>query len=304
MGDQRAHACKKPFSWYGGKEALAPFLVSLLPRHDTFVEVFGGSGALLFAKEPSRLEVFNDLDSGVVNFFRVLRDPAQADALQRLLSLTPYAREEYYDCLHTWEETDDPVEQARRWYCAVIQTRNNALRATGWRSTKVPASNPARAWSHGITQLADCMARLAQVQIDHRDFEAVIRAYDGPNTCFYLDPTYHTETRRKHSCYRHEMTPADHKRLLSCIGEVQGMVLLSGYAHPLYQEALAFWDCLTLGVRCSSAVRACAGQQDVEPERLRRTECLWRNPACVQHHASLFSDLEGGLAWQGMEVLS
>ena len=44
---------KKPFAWYGGKEALASTLVSLLPRHKTYVEAFGGSGALLFAKEPS-----------------------------------------------------------------------------------------------------------------------------------------------------------------------------------------------------------------------------------------------------------
>jgi DNA adenine methylase len=283
----------KPFSWYGGKSALVPVLLSFLPAHQVYVEVFGGSAALLFAKAPSSLEVLNDLDSGVVNFFRVLRDPVQADALQRLLSLTPYAREEYYDCLHTWEETDDPVEQARRWYCAVIQTRNNALRATGWRFTKVPASNPARAWTHSITHLADCVARLSQVQIDHRDFEQVIRAYDGPDTCFYLDPTYHAETRRKQRCYQHEMTPADHARLLACIVQVQGMVILSGYEHPMYQEALSTWECSRLNVTCASAVDAAgADAGDRAPAVLRRTECIWRNPACLRRLPSLFAEME------------
>jgi len=288
----------KPFPWYGGKSALVPVLLSLLPAHQVYVEVFGGSAALLFAKVPSALEVLNDLDSGVVNFFRVLRDPVQADALQRRLSLTPYAREEYYDCLHTWEAIDDPVEQARRWYCAVIGTRNNALQATGWRSTKVPASNPARAWTHGIAHLSDCVARLAQVQIDHRDFEQVIRAYDGPDTCFYLDPTYHTETRRKRACYRHEMTPADHERLLSCIVQVQGMVILSGYDHPLYQEALSAWECSRLPVTCASAVDAAgaigAMASNRDPDALRRMECLWRNPACVRQQRTLFAEME---AW-------
>jgi DNA adenine methylase len=284
---------EKPFPWYGGKSALVPVLLSLLPAHQVYVEVFGGSAALLFAKAPSALEVLNDLDSGVVNFFRVLRDPVQASALQRRLSLTPYAREEYEDCLHSWEETDDPVEAARRWYCAVVQTHNNALRATGWRSTKIPASNPARAWSHGIAHLTDFVTRLSKVQIDHRDFEQVIRAYDGPDTCFYLDPTYHTETRRKRSCYRHEMTPADHTRLLACIVQVQGMVILSGYEHPLYQEALSAWECRHLDVACASAVDA-AGRSTGEraPDALRRTECLWRNPACVRQQRSLFADME------------
>jgi len=63
----------KPFAWYGGKEQLAALLCSLLPVHEVYCEVFGGSGARLFAKPKSRLEIFNDLDSGVVTFFRVLR---------------------------------------------------------------------------------------------------------------------------------------------------------------------------------------------------------------------------------------
>lgn len=282
----------KPFSWYGGKSALAPLLLSLLPTHRVYVEVFGGSGALLFAKPPSALEVFNDLDSGVVNFFRVLRDREQARALQQALQLTPYAREEYNDCLRSWQDVGDPVEQARRWYYAVIGTRNNALRATGWRSTKVPASNPARAWVHGIAHLSDCVARLAHVQIDHRDFAQVIAAYDGPETCFYLDPPYLPQTRRKCACYRHEMSWADHERLLACLTGIEGMALLSGYDHPLYQEVLAGWDCLSLDVMCPSAVDATAGTDDRAPAALRRMECLWRNPACMRQQPSLFANME------------
>jgi DNA adenine methylase len=287
---------KKPFNWYGGKQALAPLLVSLLPRHQVYCEVFGGSGALLFAKEPSPLEVFNDLDSGVVNFFRVLRNPEQAERLQNALQITPYAREEYYDCLSSWEAADDPIEKARAWYCAVMQSMNSSIRATGWSATKAPSSNPARAWQNNITNLATCVSRLAHVEIDHRDFEQVIMAYDSPLTCFYLDPPYLAETRRKQRCYVHEMTEADHERLLTCITRVQGMIILSGYAHPLYQEALQSWECHTLTLRCSSAVRALAVlERDTTPDQLTRTECIWRNPACVRASSSLFANVEGGL---------
>ncbi|MDQ2905672.1 MAG: DNA adenine methylase [Chloroflexota bacterium] len=286
---------KKPFSWYGGKGALAPFLVSLLPLHQVYCEVFGGSGALLFAKEPSDLEVFNDLDSGVVNFFRVLRNPQQAAELQRLLTLTPYAREEYYDCLIQWEEAPDPVEKARQWYVGVMQSMNSSIRNTGWSTTKAPGSNPARAWVNTIASLTTYADRLAHVEIDHRDFEAVIHTYDSPVTCFYLDPPYLAETRRKGRCYHQEMGREDHERLLSCILQVQGMVILSGYAHPLYQEAeaLASWESIKLNTRCSSAVRAHAAQHEVSPEVWTRTECIWMNPACVQHQRSLFHALQG-----------
>ncbi len=292
---QKRRRARKPFAWYGGKEALASTLLALLPTHKVYCEVFGGSGALLFGKEPSRLEIFNDLDSGVVNFFRVLRNPQQATVLQQMLTLTPYAREEYYDCLEQWKTADDPVEQARQWYTGVMQSMNSSIRSTGWSSTKVPGSNPALAWTNHILCLETCVRRLAQVQIDHRDFEQVIRAYDSFDTCFYLDPPYVPDTRQKRNSYHYEMSLDDHKRLLRCIQHVQGMVILSGYAHPMYHEALTTWERLTLTVRCSSATRPTAIAQGKAPEGFQRTECIWMNAACVQNQPSLFHYMNADL---------
>lgn len=291
------HKVKKPFAWYGGKEALASTLVSLLPVHKVYVEPFAGSAALLFAKELSSIEVINDLDSGVVNFMRVLRDPVQSAELHYRLTLTPYAREEYYACLEHWDEESDPVEKARQWFTGVMQSMNSSIRNTGWSATKTPGSNPARAWRSSIANIPACVQRLAYVQIDHRDFEQVIQAYDGLHTCFYLDPPYLAQTRRKQRCYHHEMSEADHRRLLTLILHVKGMVLLSGYPHPLYKEALASWECLTFTLSCSSAVRAYAHtpKNKIGPEQLTRTECVWMNPACVksQRQLTLFRDLQG-----------
>ncbi|GCE06129.1 DNA adenine methylase [Dictyobacter aurantiacus] len=283
---------KKPFAWYGGKSALVPTLLSLLPTHQVYCEVFGGSGALLFGKSPSPIEIFNDVDSGVVNFFRVLRNPQQAEALQALLQLTPYAREEYYDCLRGWQEAPDPVEKARQWYCAVMQSMNGSIRATGWSSSKKPGSNPAQKWSNHTRHLKQFAHRLSKVQIDHRDFEQVIQAYDGPETCFYLDPPYLVETRKKAQCYTYEMSTADHQRLLACIQQVKGMVILSGYEHPLYKEALTGWDCKKVTVSCSAENRS--SKQEILPQTMRN-ECIWRNPLCVQEEKRakqvlLFSD--------------
>lgn len=278
----------KPFAWYGGKEALAPLLVSLLPIHEVYCEVFGGSGALLFAKPPSHLEIFNDLDSGVVNFFRVLRNPEQVQELQHLLTLTPYAREEYYDCLQQWETTTDPVERARQWYVGVMLSMNSSIRNTGWSSTKEPGSNPAKAWRNSIQRLHLCAERFAQVEIDHRDFEQVLRAYDSPTTCFYLDPPYLPATRRRRYCYRQEMSLADHERLLVCLQDVKGMVILSGYAHPLYQQALSSWQCMRLTTRCSSAVHPDKTPNEGEWNRI---ECIWLNLTCIRQQPTLFGDL-------------
>ncbi len=68
--------------------------------------------------------------------------------------------------------------------------------------------------------------------------------------------------------YRHELTDADHVDLLSGLRALKGMVILSGYPHPLYDNALADW-------------------QRIEREALAdgarpRTEVLWINRACWQ----------------------
>lgn len=82
-----------PFAYYGGKTGMASRIIDLFPPHDTYIEPFFGSGAVFFAKGPSRHEIVNDIDGSIVCFFRQLRD--NLDELERVCALTPYARDEY-----------------------------------------------------------------------------------------------------------------------------------------------------------------------------------------------------------------
>ena len=44
----------------------------MLPHHECYVELFGGAAWVLIGKSPSRVEVLNDIDGEVINFFRVV----------------------------------------------------------------------------------------------------------------------------------------------------------------------------------------------------------------------------------------
>src|SRR3954471_23822281 len=92
------HRLRSPITWFGGKGMLARKIAPLFPPHHCYVEPFCGGASCLFAKPPSPVEVINDLDSDIVTFFRVLRDPQKFEAFYRLAALTPYSREEY--CRH------------------------------------------------------------------------------------------------------------------------------------------------------------------------------------------------------------
>lgn len=102
---------KPPFAYYGGKARLAPWIVSLMPRHEVYVEPCLGAGAVFFAKPPTEHEIINDLDGAIVTFFRVLRD--RPDELIRLCELTPYARAELA-AADPDEDGLDELERARR----------------------------------------------------------------------------------------------------------------------------------------------------------------------------------------------
>lgn len=98
----------------GGKVKISSWVTSFFPRHQIYVEPFGGAAGVLLNKEPSPLEVYNDLNSDLVTFFSVLRDKEKAAELIRRLRLTPYAREEYYSFYPMPAEGDDE-EAARGW---------------------------------------------------------------------------------------------------------------------------------------------------------------------------------------------
>jgi len=103
---------RPPITWHGGKARLAPAIIAQFPPHRAYVELFGGSGAVLLAKPRSRIETYNDLDGGLVNLFRVLRNEDTFELLARALSFTPYSRVEFDLAA---EPTDEPVERARRF---------------------------------------------------------------------------------------------------------------------------------------------------------------------------------------------
>lgn len=212
-------------------------LLPYIPVHRIYVELFGDGASLLIAKEPSGVEVYNDLNSGLVNFFRVLRDAKQFNQFQRLAQLTPYAREEFDLCKRTWDEMADPVERAHRWFTVARQSFGGNFHSWGYGVTgsRQGMAGEVASWLGVIERLPAVSARLLRVQIENNDALKLIHCYDSPDTFFYLDPPYVLSTR-KGGGYKHELTNDSHTRLVKALQEIKGKALLSGYANPIYAE--------------------------------------------------------------------
>lgn len=75
------------------KKLLAQFPESF----DRYIEVFGGAGWLLFASDRhAKLEVFNDVNSNLINLYRCVK--YHPEALQKELEYTLMSREQFFDC--------------------------------------------------------------------------------------------------------------------------------------------------------------------------------------------------------------
>lgn len=263
-----------PIAWYGGKKKMAGWLIERFPEHVRYVEPFGGAGHVLFTKPPSVFEVFNDLDNRIVNFYRVVRDPDSFKRLQFILELSPHAREEFDDAMDT-SLCEDPVENARRFLVLMRQARGGlgmtAATKSAWAVSKRIRRKMPEAVSKFLTAidgLPDVHERLRHVTIECLPALQVIEKYDGPDTFFYVDPTYVAETRhgKKAATYLHEMTREDHEALLDLLLTVKGKAMISGYASDLYDSRLAGWRREEL---VTTAHVANSGQ--------RRVEVIWMN---------------------------
>ncbi len=264
---------RAPFAYYGGKAGMAQSIVDLMPEHRVYMEPFFGSGAVLFAKPPSRFEIVNDIDASIVTFFRVLRD--DLDELERVCSLTPHARSEFVAA--TLDGYLDDLERARRFWCRVNQSFvKTAGVQTGWsittaRNQSVPDSILSR-----IGRFRPAVERLMGVSIECCDAADLVSRLATDDTLVYADPPYLAETRRgrdrqRPGDYRHDMGLAeDHERLAEVLRSTTARVVLSGYPSPLYEELYGDWWQIDVHVHVHSS-------NAVTSRRGQRVERIWCN---------------------------
>lgn len=229
--------------YFGGKWKLGPWIIEQFPEHDTYVELFGGAASVLLQKRPSRQEVYNDLDEHIVGIFRVLRDKKSAERLIYLLETTPYSRKEYEEAYKFKDETD-PVEKARKIISlsfmaystdSVTRGHKTGFRAGASRKRFQPACHD---WANFPPHLIKVVERLKRVIIEHRDWKEVLELYDASNTLFYADPPYPHDTRYDSRGYNFELSSEQHKELLGKLSSAKGMIAISTYANPLYEQIL------------------------------------------------------------------
>ena len=257
---------KPPFSYYGGKQKLAPKILPLLPPHRVYVEPFAGGATILFRKprpvvqrQSDYLEVINDTNEWIVNFYRVLRDPEKSGLLIDMIHKTPYSRGDFFLARAILkEQRGDAVERAWAWFVAIQQAFGKTF-GTGWGYAR--KQNQAYSYRNAVDRLADFPLRLRLVHIEHDDALRVIQRWDSPDTLFYCDPPYPGTDQGHYRGY----TQADFENLCDTLSQIRGRFLLSCYDNPAANAR--GWERFDFPTHCSMR----------KGTKSPQIESVWRN---------------------------
>jgi len=219
----------------GAKSYIAMWIVEHLPSHHCYVEVFGGTGAVLFAKTLSPYEVYNDKNDAVYNFFQALRETPEE--LIEYLAMFPYSRQLVWDITADVLPSETVVQKGANFFLKTM------LSFSGVRSTSFPIRSGYREdgqirktsfatmFRNKIQALRQFAKRLSCVTIEHMDFRNLIKGYDWEGACFYCDPEYIDK-----SLYETGMTRKDHYKLAEILNNIKGKAIVSYYPHPILES--------------------------------------------------------------------
>lgn len=269
---------RAPFKYSGSKFSNLKIILENLPYNKSYIEVFGGSGVVLLNRRLSETECFNDRYSGVVAFYRCIRNDLKLKQLLDRLHLTIPSREEWQWCKDTWEcDWLDDVERAARWYY-MMQLSFSGIGRTFGRETKT--RNQYTRIRNSLALFPYVHERFKNVMVDNQDWRDCIHDYDRPEAVFYLDPPYIDSHQGSYSC---NMSIEDHREMLNTIFNSKGFFALSGYPNEIYNgypwsNIIEYYDLNRLSPPNLDTNNK-GDHDDSITKKVTIKECLWiKNP--------------------------
>ncbi|MCI0560665.1 MAG: DNA adenine methylase, partial [Nitrososphaera sp.] len=262
-----------PFKWVGGKSRLRKFIIPMIPVHTCYVEPFAGAAWVLFGKPPSDVEVLNDIDQELVNFFRVVKEKPEELIGSFEWELVSRAEFERLASLDTYQLSD--VQRAHRFYYLIMAGWGGEARYPRFQTSIKDGGHGNRLAGALKTlkqRLVPIHQRLSTVIIENLDWEECVNRYDRDGTVMYLDPPYPGNGAN----YRHNMRGDDqHLRLAERLNRAKCLWILSSYDMP---EVKSLFDGYYITpVHSSSGMKTGADEVKLGRKRTLNREILVTN---------------------------
>jgi DNA adenine methylase len=206
--------------WIGGKRLLAKTIVAHIPAHSCYVEPFCGGAHVFFRKEPSEVEVLNDINKELITFYRVIQN--HYDAFLQSIEQLLISRDEFKRFQNTPPEVLTDIQRAVRFFYIQRSCFGAKVRSPTFGVSKTEKPNYI---SDSFLKLLEMSyKRLRSVLIECLPYDKLFPRYDAPNTFFYVDPPYYNaENHYGYGLYSKD----DFKALAGILGGLKGKFILS-----------------------------------------------------------------------------
>ena len=215
---------KPPIPRMGGKSKLRKTILERIPEHICYVEPFFGAGWVYFGKEPSKVEVINDIDKELINMFRMIK--YHAPEIERVLEYEFSGRDMFEEYKHCTVEYLTEIQRAVRFLYLISQSFAGKGETFGYGTTSKPAP---QIFYQGV--LRDIKERLRNTYVENKSFEDIIKRYDRPHSFFFCDPPYF-ET----AGYGNEFGEQEHLLLGETLSQIKGKFMVTINDHPKVRE--------------------------------------------------------------------
>jgi DNA adenine methylase len=223
---------RTPLSYYGGKQQLAKTILGLIPEHRIYCEPFIGGAAVFFAKEPSRVEIINDTNGELVNFYEVVR--RDFPALEKEAAISLHSRKLHSQAKVVYENPEMFDRVKRAWAVWVLANASYGHALDGGYGYDRTGGTSKNLDNKRAGFTADYAIRLQRVQIECCDALRIIRRRDAGDAFFYIDPPYVGADQGHYDGYTQE----DFDNLLKLLEGISGKFLLSSFRNDALTDSI------------------------------------------------------------------
>lgn len=220
-----------PISYYGGKQNLVSTILPLIPKHEIYVEPFVGGGAIFWAKPKSRVEIINDYNRELINFYECVQN--EFVELEKMVRISLHSRSLHSDASVVYNNPHMFTRTKRAWAIWVLASQSFSSqidgsfgydRSSGTTSSKI--TNKRNAFT------LDYSVRIQDVQIECTDALRVILSRDSESAFHYCDPPYFNSDCGHYDGYSEN----DFEQLLALLSEIKGKFLMSSYPSDILDK--------------------------------------------------------------------
>lgn len=181
---------KTPISYYGGKQLMVRYILKNIPSHKTYIEAFVGGAAIFFAKEKSDVEILNDTNREMINFYEVLQNDFVD--LEKEIRISLHSRDLHRKAWVIYNNSDMFTKLKRAWAVCILSSQGFASQlSSSWGRDKTQNKTVKVIRNKRDNFTENYAIRLQDVSLESRDAVKLIKTTDFKEVFFYCDPPYY-----------------------------------------------------------------------------------------------------------------